>query len=193
MVLPRGEAMRESNPIAQLNTDHRNFAQLLDVFEIQLDHALDPDIKTDFPLMRDVMLYMTRYPDQFHHPKEDLLFTALVIRDRSIRAVVEELREAHRELATQGLALLETLGNVVAGGLVRRETLERQGRGYLELLRSHMNTEEGLAFRRAEQFLRDEDWVVIEREIEYMNDPLFGDVVHEDCRNLLDFIMRESE
>ena len=103
-MLPPGEVMHKDNPIARLNTDHRNFAQLLDVFEIQLDHALDPDMKTDFPLMRDVMLYMTRYPDQFHHPKEDLLFTALVIRDRSIRAVVEELREAHRELATQGLA-----------------------------------------------------------------------------------------
>ena len=192
-MLPPGEVVHKDNPIARLNTDHRNFAQLLDVFEIQLDHALDPDIKTDFPLMRDVMLYMTRYPDKFHHPKEDLLFTALVIRDRSMRAVVEELREAHRELATQGLALLGTLGNVVAGVLVERETLKRQGRGYLELLRSHMNTEEGLAFRRAERFLRDEDWVVIEREIEHMDDPLFGDVVQEDYRNLFDFIMRESE
>ena len=184
--------MDKETPIAQLNTDHRHFAQLLSVFETQLDYVLDPDSKANFPLMRDVMRYMTRYPDQFHHPKEDLLFTALEIRDRSIRAVVEELREAHRELATQGLALLGTLGNVVAGVLVERETLKRQGRGYLELLRSHMNTEEGLAFRRAERFLRDEDWIVIDQEIEHMDDPLFGEVMHEDYRNLFDFIMRES-
>ena len=88
---------------------------------------------------------------------------------------------------------MELLVTWSLAGWSERETLERQGRGYLELLRLHMNTEEGLAFRRAERFLGDEDWAVIEREIEHMDDPLFGDVVQEDYRNLFDFIMRESE
>ena len=38
----------------------------------------------------------------------------------------------------------------------------------------------------------EEDWIVIEREVERMDDPLFGDVVHADYRNLLEFIMREA-
>ena len=49
-------------------------------------------MKTDFPLMRDVMLYMTRYPDQFHHPKEDLLFTALAIRGHPMQGTRDNLK-----------------------------------------------------------------------------------------------------
>ncbi len=45
---------------------------------------------------------------------------------------------------------------------------------------------------RVTSVVRDEDWMVIEREMEHMDDPLFGDVVHEDYRKLLEFIMREA-
>ena len=180
------------NPIGQLNSDHRNFSQLLKVLELQLDLALDPEVRADFALMQDVMFYMTHYPDQFHHPKEDLVFTALVVRDPSIRPLVVELREAHQTLAKNGHELLGTLRSVIDGVLVSRETLELQGRGYLQTLRTHMNIEEGLAFRRAEQHLRDEDWIVVNREIDYMADPLFGQVVHENYHNLFESIMRES-
>ena len=180
------------SPIGQLNEDHRNFSRLLDVLESQLETALDPARHADFALMRDVMLYMTHYPDRFHHPKEELIFAALVIHDPSIRPVVDELREAHRRLAESGLELLGNLRNVVDGVLVERRTLELRGRGYLEALRAHIDTEEGVVFHRAEERMGEEDWIVIEREVERMDDPLFGDVVHADYRNLLEFIMREA-
>ena len=56
-----------------LHQDHRTIHELLGLLARELD-AVSDVIGGDFELMRDIMVYMTRYPDHTHHPKEDLMF-----------------------------------------------------------------------------------------------------------------------
>ena len=95
-----------SNVIPALRTDHKNFSRLLDLLEGQLDESAEVEGKADYALMQDIMLYMTRYPDRFHHPKEDLVFTRLVERNANARGIVEELMEQLPQLMSEGLPAL---------------------------------------------------------------------------------------
>ncbi len=77
-----------------LNTDHHNVARILNILESQLDrlHQIKP---VDFDLMRDVMRYMTHYPDRVHHPLEDLVIQKLIEHGPSVQKIGENLTREH--------------------------------------------------------------------------------------------------
>ena len=86
------------NVISKLRTEHVNFRKLLDLLEVQLD-LFHRGESPDYQLMTDILDYMTHYPDVFHHPKEDVIFSRLLERDSSIAQSVEELARQHHVIA----------------------------------------------------------------------------------------------
>jgi hemerythrin-like domain-containing protein len=176
----------------QLKTDHANIDRLLSILQEQMDVIHDEE-NADFELMHEVMEYMTHYPDNTHHPKEDLVFERLVSRDSGARLVVDRLAKEHRGLAEKGQRLLDSLRHVVDGAMVVRKDLEEQGRDYIEFLRNHMEIEDREAFPLAERTLVEEDWRHVEAGMEARTDPVFGPVVAEDFRSLYQHIERRSD
>ena len=79
-----------SEIMRQLRDDHRNVALMMDLLERQLDavHRME---RADFDLMHDVMRYMTRYPDQVHHPKEDLMFERMGADEPGLARAIEDI------------------------------------------------------------------------------------------------------
>lgn len=179
------------NVLARLRMDHRNFARLLGMLETHLEVALTRG-DANFELMQDSMLYMTHYPDRFHHPKEDLIFARLGIRDDSARPHVYVLLEEHRTLAEKGLQFLEILRGIGNRGPTPREKLAAAGRDYIGGQRLHMAAEEGHLFSLAREHLLEQDWAEIDKRLEHRADPLFGKVVEGKYRALYEHILRES-
>ena len=62
-----------TNDIDKLQSEHTDFAKLLDLLEAQIG-LFHRGEQPDYNLMLDIFYYMTHYPDRFHHPKEDLAF-----------------------------------------------------------------------------------------------------------------------
>lgn len=181
-----------SDVIAQLRTDHGNFIRLLDLLERELGNVTDEEARVDYALMQDIMVYMTHYPDHFHHPREDLVFERMERRDGSVDPVVQNLKKEHQALARKGTAFLEILQSVVDGELVRREVIETSGWDYVDALRSHIIAEEQRVFGLAESLLDETDWAEIDNRMDHMDDPLFGPIVADDYRSLYEFIVQES-
>lgn len=182
-----------SHTTHDLRADHTNFAELLNVLEAQFNIAVDATGKADLGVMRDVMDYMTHYPDQFHHPKEDLVFKQLVLRQPMTEPLVQKLLTDHQLLAREGMALLKILRDVADGELASRDTLRSVGCAYVEHLRSHMEVEEDEIFGLADEHLSEEDWIEINEQIAHTVDPLFGEITEEKYRALCEFIRRESD
>lgn len=176
----------------QLRADHTNFVRLLDLLETELGSVADEEGHVDYALMQDIMAYMTRYPDHFHHPKEALVFSRMEKRDGTLRPLVQRLAEDHRTLARKGTMFLVILQNVVDGELVRRDAIESSGWEYVDALRTHIYAEEDRVFRLAESLLLEQDWAAIDDAMEHMDDPLFGPVVENDYHRLFKFIMQET-
>ena len=177
-----------SDILEQLKADHRNVSLLLNRLDRELDAIHDAKSSVDFELMRNIMVYMTHYPDITHHPKEDLIFERLQARDQNAASIVADLEKEHEALAANGAAFRDVLSSVVDGEMVRSDELEAQGRHYVEFLRNHMKKEDEEAFPLAEATLGENDWEHVAEEFATHQDPVFGPVVQEEYVTLYEHI-----
>ena len=104
--------------LIQLHDDHSHIRQLLRLL-VPAAESMD---RAYLLRAADVMRYMTGYPDQFHHPREDLMFRPLADRDAASCDLVGRLREEHVDLGDKGQALREALlASLDADRLVERD------------------------------------------------------------------------
>lgn len=180
------------NILAQLKSDHENVATLLDILDDQVERVREME-KADYDLMRDIMHYMTTYPDGFHHPMEDAVIEKLIERDPSYRDAALSVVKEHADLARRSKAFLDMLVRVVDGEIVLRKDIVARGVEYIQLLRSHMKREDERLFPRAESILNEQDWKQISEKIERQRDPVFGEIVDAQYRSIYQFISLQSE
>ena len=181
-----------SQVLRQLRTDHSHMARLLMVLDSQI--VLVESVQAaSFSLMADALRYMTGYGDRYHHPREDLVFERLRVRDSGLAAVIDSLVREHLALGRKGADLLQMLDSIVDGELVERQVLAATARDYVDFLRSHMTREDTMVFPRAESALAEGDWTCVERSLQGQEDPLFGRILREDFADLYHHIMREAQ
>ncbi len=129
--------------------------------------------------MTDILHYMIQYPDRFHHPKEDVIFSYLQERDSGAAQSVEELARQHHVIAESGTDLHEKLNSVVMGAFLPRQAVETPGLLYVTYYRTHMEKEESELFGLAEHLLSDDDWTKIDAKTRSEPDPIFGPSINE--------------
>ena len=177
--------------IARWGQEHRNFMKLLGFLERQLEIFHNADAP-NYPLMVDVLRYMTQYSDLFHHPKEDLIFARIKQRQGGAGEIVEDLANEHLVLRQSGEKLLDDLAGIMDGAaLLVRENVERDGRAYIERLRGHMEREERELFPAAAELLSPQDWMTIDAAMPDRNDPLFGKDVEDRFKSLQRQVARD--
>ena len=171
------------NVIAALDRDHANVAKLLELLESEI-LAIEVGKTPDYPLLQDIMRYMTQYPDRFHHPKEDLIFAQLLRCEPRARADVEDLLEEHISIGLAGQEFDRLLHTSVVDSVDVREQLGTAGFAYIRALREHMLKEETKLFALAKAIFTKEDWQVIDEEVDAVEDPLFGAMVADAYQRL---------
>lgn len=154
------------------HADHLNFARLLDLIEHQVD-AFHAGKRPDFELLREIVYYLRHYPDQFHHPREDIAFRRLVKRDPDLQVEIARRIQEHAVIAAAGEDLLNCLDGVIAGAVIERATLEKIAATYLVYYRHHLAAEERQVIPRAVELLTLADWLDV-AAIATEPDPLFG-------------------
>jgi len=179
------------NEIAKLRKEHVNFRKLLDLLEVQLE-LFHREQRPDYELMTDILYYIIHYPDLFHHPKEDVIFSRRMKREPSVAKSVEELARQHRVIAESGARLHENLKSVITGALMPRQVIEAPGLVYVTYYRTHMDKEESDLFGSADKMLRGDEWKKIYAETRSQPDPIFGKAVEERYRTLYRYIAQTA-
>ena len=177
--------------VERLNTDHTNMARLLDLLDRQLD-IVEQAGRADFELMSDIMQYMVRYSDATHHPMEDLLYARLADRSPKARKDLIRIPEQHDAIEAQGRKLFEALSMIADGGMTLRSGILASGRAYVANLRTHIEMEERHLFPMAESILDDQDMAEVQQIFAENQDPVFGEAVNEDFRDLLRHIQEQA-
>ncbi len=165
--------------LEELEIDHRNMRQLLDIIEEELD-AYQQGRVPDFEILHLILDYTLNYPEISHHPREDAIYALLLRRDPAGAAAVGNLIEEHRQLSALTQRVAAALGIVERDVELPREWLNSLVREYLARSRAHMAAEEQHFFPRALASLSDEDWAEIDAKLHPLVDPLFGGRVAED-------------
>jgi hemerythrin-like domain-containing protein len=148
------------DPVAMWHSDHVRFARLLDMLEkeVAMFHAGE---QPNYELMRDIVLWLRHYADGVHHPREDVAFERMVLRDAGLRLTVNRLLQEHRIIAHAGESLLARLEDAANGGFAPRADLEAAAATFFAYYRNHMATEESKVLPRAAELLGEADWAAV--------------------------------
>ena len=178
-----------SNIIQILLEEHRNIDKLLLVLEHELE-VFDRSEEPDYEILRAVIEYFQDYPENCHHPKEDVVFEKLKLRDPAAAARIGDA-EADHKIETQRLRrLVEAVEEILAGREFLRQTFHDVAFDFINHQRQHMDKEERLLFPAAVQRLRPEDWAAIDARLEDRKDPLFNGAVETKFQALQRTILR---
>jgi len=178
-------------PINALRVDHANMRSVLVLIRDQLE-LLETGRVPDFVLLANALHYMRRFPDQLHHPKEDLIFERLVKAAPDLKKDVEHALREHSQIYEQEEWLIECALNAPKPGTLARGRLLDIGRDYLEVQRKHSEREERLLFPRAEQSLTESDWQAVARRFQEVDDPVFGRNPGERYELLYEHLMQQA-
>jgi nucleotide-binding universal stress UspA family protein/hemerythrin-like domain-containing protein len=156
----------EQRALAILRDEHRSLDAVL--------HALlglvgEGEREPDRALLHAMLVYIERFPERLHHPKEDgWLFARLRACTSECDALIGELEQQHRAGAARVAEMRRCLqgGDMPAFGAHLRD--------FARLQREHMGAEETLVLPAASRHLRSDDWRDIAQAFGANGDPRFG-------------------
>ncbi len=140
-------------------------------------------------VFRAMLLYISDYPEQVHHPKEEVLFDLLQQRTDSVDAAIAKLRSQH----LGGEAMVRELEHQ----LTRYELDPDAGFGqfstavenYVKFSFDHMRLEEQDVLPAADRCLTAEDWNIVDSAFVARRDPLTGTAYSESFEKLFSLIV----
>jgi hemerythrin-like domain-containing protein len=178
-----------SNIIQILLEEHRNIDKLLLVLGRELD-VFDRSEAPDYEIFQAVIQYFQDYPENCHHPKEDMVFEKLKARDAAAADRVGDAEADHRVETLRLRRLVEAVEDILAGREFLRQTFHDVVHEFIAHQRQHMDKEERLLFPAAIKGLRPEDWADIDARLNDRKDPLFNGVIETKFQALQRTILR---
>ena len=178
-----GDGDRLAGIVETLYSEHAYIGALLDRLELEAAR-LEPGRVPDYPLLLEMIDYLTHYPDQYHHPREDRLFASLLRGDAAFGDRLERLTREHRVLHRYNDELFGELSDINKGRPVDRPELRRELARYVGGYRQHMDYESREIFPLARGTLSPEELAELDAATRSLDDPLFGGRVHRRFRRL---------
>lgn len=161
--------------LQKIRDEHRSISAVLHALKQLARDAQDARVKPEFAVFRAMLHYIDAFPEELHHPKEDqYLFPPLVGRVPAIQALVDSLRDEHK----QGAKLVRELERALmlfedgwpAGAADFLKTVD----AYADFHWQHMRKEEQEILPLAERHLTERDWEAIDRAFDANLDPIAG-------------------
>ena len=178
-----------SRIIENLRDEHRNIEKLLLVLEQELD-VFDHSEAPDYEILQAIIEYFQNYPERHHHPKEDVVFAKLKLRDPAAAAHIGDVEAEHQVETNRLRQLARAVEDILAGREFLRQTFHNLVRDFIEHQRQHIEKEERLLFPSAVNALRLEDWAEIDARLNDRKDLLFNDANENSFRALQQTILR---
>ena len=172
-----------------LRREHGNTAKLLDVLERQYELFRARETP-DYDIVQAAVDYFLTFPQEVHHPKENLVFRKLKARNAAAAIALGDLEEEHKQLAGLTQHFAEAVESLLGDAEMPRDVFEHAVGDFIEHQRQHMSMEEQRFFPAALEALSEEDWVEIDGQLVDQDDPLFGAEVNKRFKDLRERIMR---
>ena len=176
--------------LEKLHNDHIGFDKLLNFLEVQLRLLEDFEI-SDLSTILDAVRYMKEYSDYVHHPLEDTIYKYFLEHYELEHEYIHELLREHDDMPVLTDRLFEALQNALAGFPQNREELCTILGEYISIQRKHIDREESHVYPMMNFKLTEKDWQEIDNIIARVDDPLFGDKIHESYQRLFQQIMSQ--
>jgi hemerythrin-like domain-containing protein len=178
-----------SKIIEMLQEEHRNIARLLDVLEQELS-VFDRRERPDYEIFQAIIQYFREYPENCHHPKEDVVYRILKERNPAVAGAVGDVESEHEIEGERLNNFAKVVDDVLADQELPRQTFHQAAKEFIEHQRRHMAKEEQLLFPAALETLTADDWAQINARIDDRKDPMFDGSVTSKFQSLFNTILR---
>ncbi|WP_036019541.1 hemerythrin domain-containing protein [Bradyrhizobium sp. WSM1743] len=154
--------------------EHRNIDLLLVALQRELE-IFEKGIRPDYEVIRAIISYFEVYPEVYHHPQEDLIFSKLKSRDPDAAAIVGDLALEHQEVIDRLHHFARAIDAILADRDLLRQDVGNIIRDFIIRERHHMMWEERDFFPAALKALSARDWTEIASALSNDGDPLFSE------------------
>lgn len=164
-----------ASAISLIKSEHRALGAVVHALQ-RFTHAIRDELAApDFALLAAMLYYIDIFPEQFHHPKEDLhLFSALRRRTTALDPLLDALQAEHVRGDQMMRQLEKALLHYQGGAPEGLANFCANVDAYAAFTFDHMRTEEERILATASQYLTHEDWLEIDNAFRDNRDPLFG-------------------
>ena len=180
-----------SDTLQLLTLEHKNFSELLSLIEQQIRNT-QAGLPLDLELLENVAEYFGDYPDECHHPVEDVVFRRLCTRDPSAVRDPDTLEKEHQQIGKLTELFAKTVSAAAESGVGETNKLSEVMQGFVDNYRTHMSMEEEHFFPAAAEALSQEDWEEIDFTIFDREDPLYDGSVEGRFKKLRDKIAESA-
>lgn len=179
-----GKKAAEQTMMKALRAEHRHMATVMQLFSAQLK-AIEEGELVDTHVVYEIMDYMVTWPDRFHHPREDLIYSRVAEVDVKARDDVDSLQRDHDHTGKRGREVLKDIERWRLGE-VSGTSVVKSGRAYIDHIHEHMNLEEKLVFPRIEAVLTLQDWreLAEDDQLQAVAESVMGPQVQREFRNM---------
>lgn len=161
----------------RLLLDHDHIRRTLNLLEMQfLD--LCRNRAPDLAMMHSIVVYIQEYPEQAHHPLEDMIYAMLIDRKDDTK-LLQNLLTDHTDMEVLTRKLRASLESYINNNFPE-EDLKRQLSTFLIRQRQHLYIEEIEIYPLAKQLLSQSDWKKIKTSVAFNDDPVFGERTQAD-------------
>lgn len=178
--------------IDELQRDHVNLGRLLEILDrkiIKLKSGHHPN----FNLMADVVDYIANYAEAYHHPREDKIYAHFKGRDAQLDQALSDCETQHVELRGNAENLLGVVDDILHDAVIPMDEFITQLERFVENEKSHIRMEEISVFPLIRDVATDPDWERASALAPAVNDPLFGERLVEEYRNLYQQLLDDIE
>jgi hemerythrin-like domain-containing protein len=166
-----------SSLITAINEEHRTIAKLLHLIDRQV-MLFAESASPDLDLLHLIMDYTQSFPDLYHHPKEDAIFSKLKEREPAMAAQVDTLLEDHRNMHQVSRKFANLVEQLIEDATMPRDAFIKAAVDYVDFQRNHMMREVGDVLPAALRVLTAEDWAELEAAVDHGEDPIAGGKEH---------------
>ncbi|NMT64039.1 ATP-binding cassette domain-containing protein [Marinobacter orientalis] len=165
--------------------EHQALWRVLDLLDQLLSDMNLNDQRPDERLLTTIFDYIEHFSQRVHSTPTDIeLYKRLSEKSPETAPLLEKLARGYVVGHEKLVELRELLAECEKRWPEGREEFSHALARFTEALRKHIRKEEGVVIPRARKLLTEEDWQQIIEARDVENDPLFGERVREEFREL---------
>jgi|GEM_PF-866668 hemerythrin-like domain-containing protein len=152
-----------SHPILdRLQSDHQELSRFLYSFRLYMQQLIDPSSSSDIALILNMLDFINVYPENFHHPVEDVIFAHLMTKSNIDLTDVTFIMNQHQQLEAETREIREDFQTL---SFSSRGSLDRffdDVMVYIDEQNAHLFLEESSVFPLIEDVFSEDDWLTVE-------------------------------
>lgn len=179
--------------ISAIVQEHQALWRILDLLD-QLQHDMNiNEQQPDETLYNNIFDYVQHFARRVHSaPAEIVLYRLLGEKSQETKSLLNKLAHGYVIGDQKINALRDLLLVCTEHWPDGREEFSHALARFTEALRKHIKKEEGVVIPRARKFFSEDDWRLIVESRDQANDPLFGERVRDEFRELRHRIVSDT-